>query len=99
MYQSTPKQLRLNAFELRFSADRYTAFHQELPNPDDLEELRAGVKTDWFIYWRNGVAWGWPRMPNPKIAFGTSKTQDIHTYEGLSLLGARTSAQLQDFLP
>jgi hypothetical protein len=99
MYQSTPKPLRLNAFELRFSADQYTAFHQKLPNPDDLEELRARVKTDWFIHWRNGVAWGLPRMPNPKIAFGTSKTLDIHTYEGLSLLGARTSAQLQDFLP
>ncbi len=99
MYQTSAKSLRLNAFELRFSAGQYTAFHQELPNPDDLEDLRTRVRTDWFIYWRNGVAWGLPRMPNPKIVFGKSKILDIQTYEGLSLLGARTSAQLQDFLP
>ena len=99
MHQTADKNLRLNAFELRYSADQFTAFQQPLPNPDDLEELKARVKADWFIYWRGGIAWGLPLMPNPTIGFGAPTTLTTQSYEGLSLLGARTSAQLQDFLP
>jgi Piwi domain len=94
---STP--LRLNAYALRFSAPQFTAFRYALPNPQDLSELRDRVKADWFVYWREGTAWGLPRLDHPKITFGKPQPLDVHSYEGLTLLGARTSQQLQDFLP
>lgn len=99
MHQIADKNLRLNAFALRFSADQFTAFQQTLPSPEDLEELKVRVRADWFVYWKGGIAWGLPRMPNPRITFGSATTLTTQTYEGLSLLGARTAGQLQDFLP
>src|SRR6202012_3236498 len=91
--------LLLNAFALRFSANRFTAFRQALPDPKDVQALREQINADWFVYWRGGTAWALPRIANPKLSFGEPQTLDTHSYEGLSLLGARTSDQLQDFLP
>lgn len=99
MHETALAPLRLNAYALRFSADQFTAFHHEMPNPSDLRELRDRIKADWFVYWREGTAWGLPRLDGPKIAFGKPRTLITDSYEGLSLLAARTSEQLQDFLP
>jgi hypothetical protein len=38
-------------------------------------------------------------LPNPKIEFGIPQRLDASGYEGLSILAARSSEQLQDFLP
>lgn len=90
--------LRLNAFALRYSADQFTAYVQNLPDPKDLRALRDRINADWFLYWRDGMAWGLPRG-TPRIAFGKPQTLVTSSYEGLALLGARTSAQLQELLP
>ncbi len=96
---SAAEPLRLNAFALSFSAAKFTGFRQEVPNPQDLRELRDAVKADWFVYWREGTAWGLPRLTSPKIDFGPPQVLDTHSYEGLALLAARTAEQLQAFLP
>jgi hypothetical protein len=58
MNETPPAPLRLNAYALHFSAPQFTAFRHKLPNPQDLRELRDRVKADWFVYWREGIAWG-----------------------------------------
>lgn len=91
--------IRLNAYHLHFTAKQFAAYHHELPNPSDLRPLRERVNADWFVYWKDGVAWGLPRIRSPKIEFGKPRTIETHSYEGLALLSARTSDQLRDFLP
>jgi hypothetical protein len=91
--------LRLNAFHLTFSSSTFTAYQHELPDPSDLRELRERVKSDWFVHWKGGIAWGMPRLPSPRIEFGRPRTFDVNSYEGLSILAARASEQLQGFLP
>lgn len=49
---------RLNAFGLQYSSHRCTAYRQELADPAGLKVLREQLGPDWFIHWRNGVAWG-----------------------------------------
>jgi hypothetical protein len=89
----------LNAFFLSFSADEFDAYKHELPNPKEVRPLRERVKADWFVHWKSGIAWGLPLMPNPKTQFGQPTKIKTNTYDGLSLLAARASAQLSAFLP
>jgi hypothetical protein len=91
--------LRLNAYHLHFSAGQFTAFKQELPSPSDLKPLRQRLNADWFLHWRGGFAWGMPRLLSPRTSFGKPATLRTDDYESLSLLNARTSDQLSDFLP
>ena len=55
--------LRLNAYTLRFSADTFTAFRTDLPEPRHLKALREHLGRDWFLHWRNGFACGMPVLP------------------------------------
>ncbi|MGZ5120496.1 MAG: hypothetical protein ACXWIH_30065, partial [Burkholderiales bacterium] len=91
--------LRLNAFGLEYSSNRFTAYRREVPDPADLKCLREEFGADWFVHWRNGVAWGIPRAHQPDAMFGTRTHVTTADYEGLSLLSARTGDQLPTFLP
>lgn len=91
--------LRLNAFRLIFSASEFSAFIQPTPDSSESKLLREKFDNEWFLYWRDGVSYGIPRIKKPNISFGKPKAFSTNEYQGLALLNARMNEVLPMLLP
>jgi len=83
----------LNGFRLTLSKDVLDCFVEPFPDNKLLRELRREKGEQWFIHWRNGKAYGIPRVPEPTSEFG--KKEEVKCAEHLWLLASR----LDDVLP
>jgi len=94
------KELFLNGFRLRFSADEFTAFLQEMPDNEQFRAKRTELQDEWFLYWRAGMAYGLPKVPSPTKPFGgTAKPLRTQSQDGLRLLAACISSALPEKFP
>jgi hypothetical protein len=64
--------VELNGVYLNLLAPRVDIFAQAMHDNADLRPMRDRLEPDWFLLWRNGVAYGMPRVVAPRTAFGRS---------------------------
>lgn len=90
-------ELYLNGFRVGFSQSEFTAQVRAMPDNQEFKPLREKLRSEWFLYWQEGVCYGLPRTANPATAFGEKKTLKIA--EHLKLLTARIHEVLPEKFP
>jgi Piwi domain len=90
--------LRLNAFYLQISGNKFQAFIQPLLDTKELKPLREAM-CEWFLYWKDGLVYGIPRISNPAQDFGKPQMFSVSDYLGLAVLNARANDLIPNLLP
>src|SRR5436190_13195881 len=90
--------LRLNAFYLQISGNNFQAFIQPLLDTKELKPLREAMP-EWFLYWKDGLVYGIPRISTPAQDFGKPQIFNASDYLGLVILNARANALIPNLLP
>jgi len=88
--------LALNGFRLNLSTDEFQVSTEPLPDNSTLRELRR-ANADWFLWWRDGVAYGVPRVDTPSTTFGQPKR--VRCDEYLPLIVALIDERLPKKFP
>src|ERR1039458_5566342 len=86
-------ELFLNGFSVSFTREDFTGYIRPMPDNQQLEATREALGDEWFISWRDGIAYGLPKLQPPSKSFGTAQTLKVADH--LSLLARR----LTDVLP
>jgi hypothetical protein len=91
--------LRLNAFSLIIDPQEFRLFKEEMLENKELKGLREKLKDEWFLTWKQGIAYGIPTCTEPSQAFGRSTTLRTDNYLGLAVLNARANELLPSLVP
>lgn len=89
--------LFLNGFSVTFTKEDFTGYISEMADNQQLDETRKAIGDEWFIYWREGMAYGLPKSPTPSKPFG--KPQILKVSDHLSLLARRLTDVLPEKFP
>jgi hypothetical protein len=89
--------LFLNGFSVSFTRESFTSYVSPLPDNQELDATREALGDEWFISWREGVAYGLPKCPTPAKRFG--KPQILKVADHLSLLARRLTDALPEKFP
>jgi hypothetical protein len=68
-----------------------------MPDNQQLEATREALGDEWFISWRDGIAYGLPKLQPPSKSFGTAQTLKVADH--LSLLARRLTDVLPEKFP
>ncbi|TAK32774.1 MAG: stem cell self-renewal protein Piwi domain-containing protein [Myxococcaceae bacterium] len=62
--------IELNGVHVLIPAPTIDVHRADMPNSKAFSELRADLESEWFLYLRQGVAYGMPRVATPSRRFG-----------------------------
>ena len=91
--------LLLNGFTTTFSDRKFDAFVQDAPNPEQVNQLRAGYGTDWFTHWREGKLYSIPRRISTALPLGAQQALSIENHLHLGVVSARINDCLPEKFP
>jgi hypothetical protein len=60
MMASSETVIALNGFRALVRPDTFVAHVRDLPDPGDIEQLRATAGNGWALWWRDGTLFGLP---------------------------------------
>lgn len=86
-----------NGFKIELSAQSFTAYVQDVMESRELKGLREKLGDSWFLYWRDGRAYGHPRTSTARERFGT--LTELTCEEHLWLIAARITDVLPEKFP
>ena len=78
----------LNGIRMTLSSDMFPAWALDMPDNKALRSLREQMGDEWFLHWRDGKAFGIPRVRKPAKKFGTGP-HALACTDHLSLLSSR----------
>ena len=90
-------ELFLNGFSVSFTREDFTGYIRPMPDNQQLEATREALGDEWFISWRDGIAYGLPKLQPPSKSFGTAQTLKVADH--LSLLARRLTDVLPEKFP
>ena len=90
-------ELFLNGFSVSFTREDFTGYIRPMPDNQQLEATREALGDEWFISWRDGIAYGLPKLQLPSKSFGTAQTLKVADH--LSLLARRLTDVLPEKFP
>ena len=90
-------ELFLNGFSVSFTIEDFTGYIRPMPDNQQLEATREALGDEWFISWRDGIAYGLPKLQPPSKPFGTAQTLKVADH--LSLLARRLTDVLPEKFP
>jgi hypothetical protein len=90
-------ELFLNGFSVSFTREDFTGYVRPMPDNQQLEATREALGDEWFISWRDGIAYGLPKLQPPSKSFGTAQTLKVADH--LSLLARRLTDVLPEKFP
>jgi hypothetical protein len=79
----------LNAFHVSFDQTKFVAYRMENVLPADVDNLKTAHAASWFVYYREGIAWGLPITSAPTMKFGEPVELETASHVGLDFLRAR----------
>lgn len=89
--------LILNGFSVSFTNEEFTGYASPMPDNQQLDATREALGDEWFISWREGIAYGLPKVQSPSKQFG--KAQTLKVADHLSLLARRLTDVLPEKFP
>ena len=89
----------LNGFEVSFSAPTFSAYVEEMADPEPLRVMRERESGEWFFYWREGRLYAIPEIANPQRHYGQEESFNTSDYRHLGLLAARINNRLPAKFP
>ena len=78
----------LNGIRMTLSSDTFPAWVLDMQDNKALRPLREEIGGEWFLHWREGKAFGIPKVENPEKTFGTGP-HPLACADHLSLLSSR----------
>src|SRR5438093_250320 len=89
--------LLLNGFAVSFTSADFTGYVTQMPDNRELDATREALGDEWFIYWREAIAYGLPKCPKPSKQFG--KAQILKVADHLPLLARGLTDALPERFP
>jgi hypothetical protein len=85
---SVENAIVLNGIRMTLSSDTFPAWAVDMPDNKALRPLREQIGDEWFLHWRDGKAFGIPKVRKPAKKFGTGP-HALACTDHLSLLSSR----------